>query len=1021
MDPDRRKSVSLLIIPGMIALIVILFYLNERTVFEPPFLLAILNTVFLGLIPLFIASIAYQSYRTNGSENVLLLGAGMLIFGLGSIAAGWLNNLPSGANITATLHNSSVCIGSIFSLAAVILVLTGPQRESRRHSASVPLFLYGGIVASVILFSLVTVQGLVPPFLIQGHGPTDVRQVILSNATVLYALTSLLFFSVYIQKRDAFFFWFGLSLALIAIGLAAHLIQPSVGSLLGWAGRIAQYLGACVAFVAFLAVHQRASKDGIPLQDEISDLFSTGETTRAILSASTESIWLLDLHGTILLGNPIAFKQLGKSEEEVVGRSFEEWLNSELAKGRREIFEKIVQSRTSTQFEDEWDGIVFQHTYYPVFDRSGRVTGVVSFSRDITEQKRAENAVRVASRRTEMILESISDSFIAFDKDWHISYINQKAAGYGEKNPGDVMGKVLWEVFPAITGTPLETFYRGAMASRQMLTYTNSSAIASGKEFELRSYPMEDGIAVFGQDVTDRKRAEEALKASEKEFREIAEAMPHIVWATRPDGWNIYFNQNWMDYTGLTLDESYGHGWSIPFHPDDRQRAWDAWQNALHRNGTYSLEARLRAADGSYRRWLVHGVPVYGKGGAIAKWIGTCTDIEEMKQAQDALAESEARYRELLEKANSFIVKMDREGKITYFNEYAEKFFGYTSEEILGQSVTILIPPVESYTGRDLWKMMDGVIRAPDDYELNINENVLKNGNRVWVSWRNRGIRDAQGNFTGPLAVGQDITGRIQMEAALVRKNEDLNAAYEEISATHEELQSTVEALNRHERGLKQALKEKDILLSEIHHRVKNNLTAFISLLSLDGSYEESPAGVMLRNDLQNRARSMALIHETLYKTNTYADVDMGVYLRSLVDQIAVLYPAGGPVKTIVEADGTLLDIARATPCGLIINELITNSLKYAFPPSFDCEKVRGATSTIAVRLAKEGDAYALTIEDNGIGIPDDLDITSTKTLGLKLVSFLSRHQLQAKIEIDRSGGTRFILRFRDESKLPRD
>lgn len=98
-----------------------------------------------------------------------------------------------------------------------------------------------------------------------------------------------------------------------------------------------------------------------------------------------------------------------------------------------------------------------------------------------------------------------------------------------------------------------------------------------------------------------RKRAEDALRASEQEFRSLAESMPQIVWVTRADGWNIYFNQQWVDYTGLTLEQSCGHGWSTPFHPDDKQRAWDAWQRATQHNDTYSVECRLRRADGTYR------------------------------------------------------------------------------------------------------------------------------------------------------------------------------------------------------------------------------------------------------------------------------------------------------------------------------------------------------------------------------------------------------------------------------------
>jgi len=108
----------------------------------------------------------------------------------------------------------------------------------------------------------------------------------------------------------------------------------------------------------------------------------------------------------------------------------------------------------------------------------------------------------------------------------------------------------------------------------------------------------------------DQKQVEKALRESEQEFQLLAESMPQMVWITRPDGWNIYFNQQWVDYTGLTLQESYGHGWNKPFHPDDQQRAWDAWQNAVNNHATYSLECRLRRADGVYTWWLVRGVPV---------------------------------------------------------------------------------------------------------------------------------------------------------------------------------------------------------------------------------------------------------------------------------------------------------------------------------------------------------------------------------------------------------------------------
>ncbi|MGY6214490.1 PAS domain-containing protein [Methylolobus aquaticus] len=151
------------------------------------------------------------------------------------------------------------------------------------------------------------------------------------------------------------------------------------------------------------------------------------------------------------------------------------------------------------------------------------------------------------------------------------------------------------------------------------------------------------------QDITDRVRLQDAISASAKEFRQLAEAMPQIVWVTRTDGWNTYLNRQWVDYTGLSFEESRGHAWITPFHPDDKQRAWDAWRNAIEHNAEYALECRLRRLDGVYRWWLIRGVPVVDAGGTILKWFGTCTDIEDLKQREAAVLASEARRQFALE------------------------------------------------------------------------------------------------------------------------------------------------------------------------------------------------------------------------------------------------------------------------------------------------------------------------------------------------------------------------------------
>jgi two-component sensor histidine kinase len=250
-----------------------------------------------------------------------------------------------------------------------------------------------------------------------------------------------------------------------------------------------------------------------------------------------------------------------------------------------------------------------------------------------------------------------------------------------------------------------------------------------------------------------------------------------------------------------------------------------------------------------------------------------------------------------------------------------------------------------------------------------------------------------------------DITDQRNAERDIISRNEDLlslNRKLEEAGADLRYKQDT----------LTQSLAETEALLDEVNHRVKNNLSAFISLLSLKGSHEDTPEGQRLKTDLINRAQSMALIHETLYRTKKFSSVDMDVYLTTLVGQITTSYGTAGSVQVHVYAGGVVLDIARATPCGLIINELITNSFKYAFPATFDCMKVRGRPCIINVSLKEVEGICTLSISDNGIGMPGEVNPRNAKSLGLSLVKFLAKHQLRAETKIHNKDGTGFSFRF---------
>jgi two-component sensor histidine kinase/CheY-like chemotaxis protein len=209
----------------------------------------------------------------------------------------------------------------------------------------------------------------------------------------------------------------------------------------------------------------------------------------------------------------------------------------------------------------------------------------------------------------------------------------------------------------------------------------------------------------------------------------------------------------------------------------------------------------------------------------------------------------------------------------------------------------------------------------------------------------------------------------------------------------------------RAEELIKTSLREKEVLLQEIHHRVKNNLQIISSLLSLQSSYIRDPQASAIFQDSQNRVRSMALIHEKLYQSENLARINFGEYVHNLVTFLFRSYKSDSSVIALkIQADGIYLDVDSAVPCGLIVNELVSNALKHAFAP--------GQAGEIRIQLFQDvPDQYRLEISDNGVGIPSDMDFRHTESLGLRLVSTLV-DQLDGHIELDRRRGTAFKVTF---------
>jgi two-component sensor histidine kinase len=278
-----------------------------------------------------------------------------------------------------------------------------------------------------------------------------------------------------------------------------------------------------------------------------------------------------------------------------------------------------------------------------------------------------------------------------------------------------------------------------------------------------------------------------------------------------------------------------------------------------------------------------------------------------------------------------------------------------------------------------------------------------------------------------PMVFQNRVVGLVEMKDSRVeRAFTDREVSLAQLLATqaasaienarlYERAQREISERMRAEEQIKASLREKEVLLKEIHHRVKNNLQVISSLLSLQSRCIEDQSVLKLFQESQNRVRSMALIHEKLYRSQDLTRINFAEYIRNLATSLLRSYRANsGPVSLKVNANDVSLSIDAAVPCGLIINELVSNSLKYAFPPlsSFppDGGDERGGEIRIEIRSDRDHQV-TLIVADNGVGFPKGLDFRHTESLGMQLVNTLT-NQLDGTVELHSNGGTEFKITF---------
>ena len=736
---------------------------------------------------------------------------------------------------------------------------------------------------------------------------------------------------------------------------------------------------------------------------------------RALVENIREGALTISRDGMILYTNSRFAEMAKSSPDKIAGKSLLEFVcpehRQQVELALKEILERPCRSRVRIHHgKSSLPVFISMNPLSP--EKNTKISVVV------TDRRKDEERLQLQAR----MLDAVGDAVIAADTHNRIIYWNDAATKIYGWEPEEAIGRDLIDVATPDISKKEARKISSQIAKGEIWTGEYVVKHRDGHEFPIHANDApvfdDDGnlIAIIGasHDISEQKLVEQQLRYHANLVETVSDAIISTDTGLTIQSWNKAAENIYGWRPDEVLGE-YGPDILRTEFPEGTSRK--QLMKELFGEGAWQGEVIQQTKDGRKIFIEATSISLRNEAGEVIGGVSVGRDITERKHAEEALRESEEKFRNLVKYAPAAIYEMDLQGtKFLSVNEVMCNILGYTKEELLSKIPGDLLDPESRilFKERIRKKLAGEKISEPVEYRIR-----RKDG-----EWINTAI--SVGSFTysdeNPprvVVIGHDITERKRMEEELRRKHDDLNAAYEEITSTQEELRQNLEELTNREKQLNEALAEKEVLLSEIHHRVKNNLAAFISLLSLEGSYEESPAGRDLKRDLQNRARTMALIHETLYRTRQYSDVDMNVYLNTLVNQVVSSYSTGQTIRIVVEAKEVTLDLVRATPIGLIVNELVTNTLKYAFPNETTSVKAdRSEPGTIGIKMSSEDGIYLLKVSDNGVGLPAGLDVQKTQTLGLKLVNFLAKHQLRSKIEINTDKGTEFVFRFKKSPKM---
>lgn len=723
---------------------------------------------------------------------------------------------------------------------------------------------------------------------------------------------------------------------------------------------------------------------------------------------SLDMFCIIGIDGSFIRVNSSFLTTLGYSNEEMINQNMLSFVHPDDVAITQEELEKLSSGFPSVNFENRWLTNDGQYRWLAWKSLPYEEGLIYATARDITLAKQAESQLRSLNEeletrvkdRTEELeqtttqlrtfVQTAGTILVVLNQDYRIVEWNEEA----EKVFGWRRDSVLGEDYFLLFIPPQErdafkeklntTLYQGNIhrnLENKILTADgNERTILWNVNRFTDNHGQGIGIIACGQDIEEVRLAQLRLKLSEQRFRSIFnQAAVGILQVSLP-GKLVLVNDKFIQLVGYQRQELVDVDFHSFIHPDDVSPTLTDLSALLGgNNATFEREIRLRCANGNFL-WINLTMSVVWVAVEPSYFIAVINDISDRKKAEESLQKSEARLNSVLSSLQDVVWSMSLpELKIRYINPACQILYGYSPADILANRGILLDMVVPEYRQlvEDTWQ------EIMEDYQLGVLQNQggknweleykiqLSNGDTRWIRERSHIVYDRYGRAISIDGISTDVTESHQSEEKLFK-----------------------------------SLQEKEILLKEVHHRVKNNLYVISGLLNLQSSYIEDETVKNLFEDSQNRIQSMAVIHELLYQSNDLSEINFAEYINRLVSNLFLSYNHYHTgIQPVTHLQECYLSIETAIPAGLLINELVTNAFKHAFPQ-------RQGEVTIILNIQSETQIQ-LEVKDNGIGLPPNLHWERNNSLGLRLVRLLSQ-QLDAEIEVNSKDnqGTTFIITF---------